>query len=298
MSPLESLSTTRWSADGNIVVFETSAKLAILAKNTAQAISALSGLVPGLYRTVAEQEASRRELHGHHKGKGRAPSNDPETGVSEVQEGIGRLAVNITGQPADSSVKSYSDNRAEFASLLLLFHLCHSASTTMFHSTLIELTAPQTRSLRRPFEVADTNLATPARRPLSTKTIPQPAFLAIADLTIPIRAAQHLSTHAFNPIAYFRLLAPDGKGAGVGSISPYERAILQWAAPSVRDRAWEVMRRAYMEVRVRWAGELLGIRGEGTDGGDVNDEGREEVEGYVAGKGLTVERESGRIKLR
>jgi hypothetical protein len=55
-------------------------------------------------------------------------------------------------------------------------------------------------------------------------------------------------------------------------VSPYERAILSWAADRVRERAWEVMRRAYIEIGMEWAGGSLGLEG-GTVGPWVEQRG-------------------------
>jgi hypothetical protein len=59
--------------------------------------------------------------------------------------------------------------------------------------------------------------------------------------------------------------------------------MISWGTDNVRERAWEVLKKAYLEIGVGWAGEWLGL-------------GEEEVEEWAKAKGTQVK--DGRIKLR
>jgi hypothetical protein len=129
----------------NTPVFESSARLSVLTSNSAQLLSSLSGLVPGLYTAVD-------------KGKSKAPPRALEDRIQTLE------------------LEDRKDCRIEMVSLLLLFHLCHTDSHSAYFSTLVELTQPTTRILRTPFRAA------PPQRAPST---PEPfAQVAQVDLAI------------------------------------------------------------------------------------------------------------------
>lgn len=217
-------------------MFEQSVRLAILAKHQAQLISALSGLVPGLYLAVDD-----------HKGKARAsgPASDGNENLATEMSRLGLAA---------------SDKRQEFASIRLLYHLVQSnASAAVFHDTLLELTAP------------------PPRR-LGSAIHCNPPLLSRDHLSFAIQASRYLSAERFNPLDFFTLLQDDTRATS------YERTVLGWATDKVRDRAWEVMKRAYISTELGWAGRLCGLPEAG---------GAEE---WIRRKGHVVE--SGKVKLR
>jgi hypothetical protein len=69
------------------------------------------------------------------------------------------------------------------------------------------------------------------------------------------------------------------------------------------------MRKAYLEVRVQWAGEWLGIRQSVASSGSNEEDGwgeedseereqREHLEAYVKRQGRAIEAGTGRIQLR
>lgn len=214
-------------------VFESSACLSLLARNHAQLLSSLSGLVPGLYQAYDE-------LHPvlHPSSKGKWKDDDPRRGID-----VDTLVVGVSGL-------RLGDRRVQFASMLLLYHLAHTGSTATFHSVLQDLTAPTSQRLRTPF---DDVINVPPSAPMSSVTSPQ-AFLRREDLWYPIRAAEALAQETFSPIRFFRLLRDE-------RASPYERAMLSRAKDRVRERAWEVMRRAYIEIGMDWAAGSLGLEG-------------------------------------
>jgi hypothetical protein len=216
-------------------VFESSARLSILARNTAQLLSSLSGLVPGLYTAVNPE------------GKSRADLND-----TDLSRRIEQL--------------SLADSRAEFASILLLFHLAHSGSYQAFHNTFIELTAPTTQRLRRPF----------ADPTISAVHTTEP-FISATSLGFALQASRVLGEGTFDPLAYFELIK-DQAAAG-----PYERAVLSWAGDKVRERAWKVFSKAYLGCAVEWAGRWCGQHEDG-------------VEEWVKGQGGKIE--NGLVKTR
>lgn len=225
---------------------EQSTQTALLAHNTPQIISSLSGLIPGLYTAV---------------------DNLPSIPNTDTLDG---LTGKLSNLQLESRPRTASDNRDLYISLLLLYHLCSSNSPTMYYSTLIDLTRPRAPNLRRPF--ADlTNI------PPTSHTTPKPFLHPLSEcLRLPRRLHHILSGDRFDPISFWRILREKG-------ISESEREIISWASEKVRERAWEVMRRAYLEVRVDWAGEWLGLS-----------EG--EVGKYVKEKGMKVDND--RIKLR
>ena len=206
------------------IVFEDSAHLAILARNAQQVLSALSGLVPGLY-TIASMTT---------------PYSEP----NDLARKISKL--------------SLTDRRADFASLLLLYHLAHSHSHTGFHSTLIELTAPSCRPLRAVF----------SNEPPSTPNLKP--FLPLAALGYAIRAAHDLAPETLNPVAYFSSLEDP-------SATTYERILLSWAKETMREKVWLVMQKAYLELGVAWAGRIVRL-------------GESDLDVWVRERGGTVER--------
>jgi hypothetical protein len=159
-------------------------------------------------------------------GKGKAKASDD---VDALTRGLSNLQVDET------------DRRAEFASILLLFHLTHTKFRQAFHSTLIELTSQTQRRVRSPF---------------SQQTHSSPAseapFISRSALQFALRADKVLAEGTFDPLAYFRLLSVDSAG------SPYERAVLAWAASSVKERSWRMLSKAYMSANLEWVGRWGG----------------------------------------
>ena len=200
-------------------VFESSARMAILARNPAQLLSSLSGLVPGLYLAVKGN------------GKGKATSSP----VDDLTERLVSL---------DVSNVTVDDHRAEFASILLLYHLAHSKSRQTFHSTLMDLVSPHTPSL-------SSRYSTSTSKPLNLPTI-----VSQSDLSFAIQADQALAVETFDPFIYFQLLQDTARA------SPYERAVLAWAEEGVRERAWLVMKKAYFESGIPWTSRWLGLEDE------------------------------------
>lgn len=194
-----------------VKVFESSVRYSVLSKNTGQLLSSLSGLVPGLYEAYDK--------------------TDPGKGGVDISGGLAKLSLH--------------DKRAEFVSILLLYHLVQTASTTVFWSTLIDLTtSSQSTRLRAPFAPVDHN-TTVAPRDTGK-------FIARHKLSFAIRVAGCLSVEQFDPLRFYALCRDP-------SASTYERAVLSWARDRVQDRAWEVMRKAYLEVRLEWASRWLDI---------------------------------------
>ena len=180
--------------------------MAILAHNAHQVVSALSGLVPDLYTNASETTFS----------------SEPD-GLSDTLSSL-----------------SLSDRRAEFASLLLLYHLAHSHSSTAFHSTLVELTAPSRRPLRALF--SSDPATTPTTKP----------FLPLVALKYAIRAARVLAPETLDPLGYLSLLDDP-------SVKTYERTLLSWAKETMREKAWLVMQKAYLELGIAWAGRIMSL---------------------------------------
>jgi hypothetical protein len=211
-----SLLTVRMKCKADSEVFESSARIAILAKHIPQLNSSLSGMVPGLYHAVNDR-----------KGKSKATPVD-----------------DLVGNIADLSVHT-EDHRVQFASILLLLQLVQSEpSTSTFHSTLLQLTSPPPSRLYSKF----TSDPPPTRQghPL----------LPLSSLSYAVNASRALSIERFNPMRYFKLLNDE-------SVSSYERIVLGWAQERVRDRAWEVMKKAYMSMKLDWASQWMSEEGAG-----------------------------------
>jgi hypothetical protein len=101
-----SLLIVRMKCEADSEVFESSARIAILAKHIPQLNSSLSGLVLGLYHAVDDR-----------KGKSKATPVD-----------------DLVGNMVDLSVQT-EDYRAQFASILLLLQFpLYSTSTHLPHS--------------------------------------------------------------------------------------------------------------------------------------------------------------------
>lgn len=194
-----------------MTVFESSVRLAILAKHHAQLISSLSGLVPGLYLAVEQR-----------KGK------DKATPLDHLTDEMAHL--DLTAQR----------NRVEFASIRLLYQLVQSDSPASFHEALLEITSPRPTRLHPKSNTA----------PI---TYNLPTLLPRERLQHALKAARAISSTSFNPLAYFALLQDP-------MASKYERIILSWAEDKVRDRAWEVMRKAYISTELHWAGRVCGLK--------------------------------------
>lgn len=287
-----------------------SARLAIMARNTAQTTSALSGLVPGVYLAVAGGETVNKSssgISGSSRTKG--PSDNLSTALESMSLRDPTQSEQSETAPATTT---YEDRKAEFASLLLLYHLCHTASFELYWSTLQALTAPRRRPLRQRHRVP-----TQTSSHVSALDVEQVPFISPDRLRIPRLCARYLSPHSFDPISFFRLaLIPSGAESGcatpavcASAATPHQSAIMQWAVPTARDRAWAVMRKAYLEVRVQWAGEWLGIRQSDASSGSNEEDGwgeedseereqREHLEAYVKRQGRAIEAGTGRIQLR
>lgn len=164
----------------------------------------------------------------------------------------------LVGDMADLSVQT-EDHRTQFASILLLLQLVQSGpSTSNFHSTLLQLTSPPPTRLYSKF--TSDPPTTRRDRPL----------LPLSSLSYAIQVSRALSVERFNPIRYFQLLNDK-------SVSSYERIVLGWARDRVRDRAWEVMKKAYMSMKLDWATQWTGEEGEGW----VEKRGGTHVDGVV-----------------
>lgn len=205
-----------------------------MARNTGQLLSSLSGLVPGLYQAVD-------------KGKARALDS-----VDNITTQLDQLQL--------------IDHRAEFASLLLLFHLVQSGRRA-FYDTYIELTSPTSTRLKQPFLDSPSSVA-----------FSREAFIPPDQVQFARKGMMALSKERFDPMLYYRLLSDPRLG------SPYERAILRWAEKDVRDRAWGVLSKAYLQCSLSWVGEWVGEKRE------------ESIRTLISARGARVEGDT--VKLR
>lgn len=226
--------------------------MAILANHRAQALASLSGLVPGLYGV--HWRASNGETEGT---GGRAETQ-------RLDEALESLSLSDKATPNGHA--STSDQRIHFASLLLLYHLVLSSSA-VFQGQYEDLTLPSRPALA----------PNPNSEPSSSPSTPNtPPFVSSSDLVTVKRARKALSADLFDPLKYWALLADD-------RTTSYERAILAWAGNGVRERAWEMIKKVYIELGLERAGQMLNLP-------------EEELLAFAAEKGAKVD--NGRIKLR
>lgn len=230
-----------------IEVFESSARFAILSNNRPQLLSALSGLVPGLYKAYDATKI--------------------RSGEDSLSDRISKL---------DLEDRGLRDNRVEFTSLLLLYHLVTSGQIA-FNELWLELTAPVKRQLRGKFEKNE-------------RVTPQEdtSFLRMEELSFAKVASTALSSNAFNPLVFFSLVSP-ASNAWSSRGSPYEKIILSWAIPQVREEGWKRLVKCYMSVDIPWIASILGQSAR-------NEEETVVIENWVQEKGKKVEQ--GRVSLR
>lgn len=254
--PSQLISSLSWGCVADSPAVESSALLALYARTPTQLLSSLSPLVHTLYTSADICRSS-------------AIAKQTPVGLTASFSELKLLP------PAPD----IPDNRGLYASLLLLYHLCHSGSITAYTAALGELTRPKRTIFRAPFaDSTSGSSGTNGSQPTEKPKLPPRPFLHPLDpsLRLARRLAQILSAERFDPVAYWGILA-DPK------TSSAEGAMISWGTDRVRERAWEVMKRAYLEVRMEWAGEWLGL-----------EEG--EVGEWAEGKGAQVK--DGRIKLR
>ncbi|TXT12580.1 uncharacterized protein COLE_02990 [Cutaneotrichosporon oleaginosum] len=181
------------------------------------------------------------------------------------------------------------DNRAHFASLLLVYHLVHSQRKE-YQRMFEVLTLPPAPLRVAPGlddipSLANLSLRTPSPPSLSptpthrTIPAPTPAFIAPSSLRFAEAAARALAHETFDPLSFAALTRP-GSGGDAGDLA---LTVLSWAAPTVRERVRALMRQSYMSVPLPWAARLLGL----TDSG---------AEAWAREEGLTVAH--GIVKLR
>ncbi|KIR39983.1 hypothetical protein I307_04916 [Cryptococcus deuterogattii 99/473] len=230
-----------------LFLFESSARFAILSNNRPQLLSALSGLVPGLYKAYDAIKT--------------------RTGDYSLSDRLSKLELDGKG---------LGDNRVEFTSLLLLYHLVTSGQVS-FNELWLELTAPVKRQLRGKFEENET--VAPQEDVL---------FLRREELSFAKVASTALSSNAFNPLVFFSLISPASK-AWSSQRSPYEKIILSWAIPEVREEGWKRLIKCYVSVGTPWVASILGKSAE-------NKEEIAVIENWVQEKGKRVEQ--GIVSLR
>jgi hypothetical protein len=146
----------------------------------------------------------------------------------------------LVGSLSDLSVDHGGDNRIQFASILLLLQLVQSeASSSNFHATLLQLTSPTPTRLHPRFTSSP------------PETCQNDPLLSLSSLSYAVKASRALSVERFNPMRYFQLL-------GDQTVSSYERIVLGWAQERVRQRAWEVMKKAYISLKLDWGRKWVG----------------------------------------
>ncbi|WVF66011.1 hypothetical protein IAT40_000749 [Kwoniella sp. CBS 6097] len=112
-------------------------------------------------------------------------------------------------------------------------------------------------------------------------------------ISFALTAARCTSQTTFNPLRYFALLsAPNphpnpNPSPNFDQALSYERAILAWMKDDMRERAWQLLGRAYISCGTDWAGKMLGFSAV---------KGADELTDFVVDKGKKVE--LGFVKLR
>ncbi|KAL1410762.1 hypothetical protein Q8F55_001704 [Vanrija albida] len=219
--------------DFAIDVFETSVQYAVHARNAPQLLSALSGLVPGLYLAVDAEKARLAS-----ESDGESTPNGVYTTAPGTPAAVGTPNV-LDRSPPLSPPAPHPNNRTHFASLLLLYHLVHS-SREVFHATYVSLALP------------------PRRRPHAAP------FVEPAQLEFARTAAKAMAPETFDPLLFSRLVgghADRNLGGADEPADALERALLAWASPKVRATAGAMLKRAYTGTSVDWAAKVLCMEG-------------------------------------
>ncbi|WOO81605.1 uncharacterized protein LOC62_03G005127 [Vanrija pseudolonga] len=253
--------------DFAIEVFESSVQYAVHARNAPQLLSALSGLVPGLYLAV-DAEKARIAKHGADGGEGTPNGRTaPANGTSAPMSTPNTLDDSPPLTPtAPSPPSPHPNNRTHFASLLLLYHLVHSPRE-VYHATYVALALP------------------PRRRPSA------PPFVDPAQLEFARTAAKAMAPESFDPLLFSRLVgghADRNLGAADEPADALERALLAWASPKIRATAGALLKRAYTGTSVDWAAKLLCMEGS---------RGERGVHLWAMANGVVVD-DAGWVKLR
>lgn len=245
-------------------MFESSVQYAVHARNAPQLLSALSGLVPGLYLAVdAEKERIAKHANdGESTPNGRTPAN----GTSAPMSTPNTLDPSSPPLTPRSPASPHPNNRTHFASLLLLYHLVHSPRE-VYHAAYVALALP------------------PRRRPSA------PPFVDAAQLEFARTAAKAMAPESFDPLLFSRLVgghADRNLGAADEPADALERALLAWASPKIRATAGALLKRAYTGTSVDWAAKLLCMEGS---------RGERGVHLWAMANGVVVD-DAGWVKLR
>jgi hypothetical protein len=125
----------RRQADYSTSVYEVSTRLAILARNIPQISSALPTLVSELhaFRAISSVPSVPPKEERGTEAEDEQPKTDQS--VDALQTAMSRLELVQVREP-----KAQLDNRALFASYLLLHQICHLGQTADFYSSLRDLT--------------------------------------------------------------------------------------------------------------------------------------------------------------
>nr|XP_019001813.1 uncharacterized protein I203_05520 [Kwoniella mangroviensis CBS 8507]OCF65274.1 hypothetical protein I203_05520 [Kwoniella mangroviensis CBS 8507] len=249
-----------------IEVFESSARFSILANNRPQLISSLSGLVPGLYKALNNRydngkvnPNSESVYHSHsHSQNG-----------EEVDQQLNNLSI-------CEEEKKKKDGRKEFIILFLLYQLVIIGENE-FWSNYHQLTqSSRKKKLNRPFDDITSNIDDFKNfNQIERNGTTESPFVAPSSIALAVNIARIISPDQFDPIRYFQLFNTQ--------TTEYEKVILSWGEDRIRQRAWEVLKKAYMACSIEWAVKFLGLN-----------EG--EVERWVEERGGKVE--GGLVKLR
>lgn len=220
-------------------------RYAILARDQAQLLSALNGLVPDLYMKVDEK------VKGEDEGSAR-------DSVPHVVRHIRTLSL--------TNGNGGKDNREYFSSLLLIYHLVHS-SREVYQRTLEELTLPPLPLLRPqplPREPPDDS---PFQPPPQTQPSQreQVSFVSTKSQSFARAAADALAAERLDPIAFHRLVSGEYCTLKDPKPEALERLLLSWAAPRVRELAVPIFKKCYMSASIEWASLILGLEKKGVE---------------------------------
>ncbi len=208
-------------------VYETSSLYALQASNHAQFISSISVLVPQLYVAADHQLV--------------------QDAVTLTENAIAKLSISKNG----TSTSQPTDSRCHFASLLLLYQLCHLDNPEQFLAFYYDWTSPSRPFKRR--KPRDEICITAHNQDTATHGDIAP-FALPTNPNIRLAMSAYHALASISPIAYAKCQEQSG-------VTEYQRILLEWGAIKLRDKEWEVMKKAYLSVTVEWAGRLLLLPG-------------------------------------
>lgn len=163
--------------------------------------------------------------------------------MATAERAIAKLSILTNG----TSTSQSTDSRCHFASLLLLYQLCHLDNPEQFLVFYNDWTSPFRPSKRRKRRTEDVILSHDQEALTDQNNGP---FASPTDTNIRLAMSIYSALAITSPIAYARCQQQPG-------LTEHQRILLDWGAINLRDKVWEVMKKSYLSMTLEWAGRLL-----------------------------------------